>query len=220
MNLANVERENRTPVVMLPWTVKSDFAYLRKLFNCNLRYRLFMLLYALHSDFLQVLDCFSKPNHIGNIRSTSFKFPWKVVPFCFLPMNLLYHISPRMKGGASKRRCSLPYKQPTPVGPNILREENAKKSQPSSWTSIGRWGADWAPSKITIAPSLCAIFVSFFASLIVPRTFDICVKASTFAFFILISKSSSSRIPSSSTLTISNSQPILFEICCQGTKLL
>ncbi len=68
-----------------------------------------------------------------------------------------------------------------PVGPHILWAENATKSASQAWTSTGTWGTAWQASTSTWAPAACAASASGRTSLMVPRTFDMALKARSLA---------------------------------------
>src|SRR4051812_49620288 len=59
---------------------------------------------------------------------------------------------PRLNGAILSSSSALPHSAPTPEGPHILCDENARKSQPSACTSTVRCGADCAASTTMIAP--------------------------------------------------------------------
>src|SRR3990170_3649793 len=59
---------------------------------------------------------------------------------------------PKLKGDILSSSSARPQSTPTPVGPQTLCEEKARKSQPSAWTSIRRCGAACAASTTMIAP--------------------------------------------------------------------
>ena len=68
------------------------------------------------------------------------------------------------------------------------------KSQPISCTSTGMCGTLCAASTSTRAPTRCAASVISFAGVMVPRTLDMCVSATSLVFAL----SSSSRSERSS----------------------
>src|SRR5437667_403842 len=89
-----------------------------------------------------------------------------------------------------------------PVGPHILCPENARKSQPNSPTSIGKWPTPCAASTSVSAPTACAFAQSSATGLIVPREFEIWVNANSFPSGVTSEEScSSSTVPSSRART-------------------
>jgi len=113
----------------------------------------------------------------------------------------------------------LPYKKPVPVGPSILWPEAAKKSQSSARTSTGMWGADWAASTTTRAPTRCAASTISGSGLIVPSTFEAWMTPTSFVLGESNRLNSSSlRRPCSSTSTNFKTTPRRSRSSIQGTK--
>src|SRR3954468_12443254 len=86
---------------------------------------------------------------------------------------------PVRNGGSASRTSYRPQRTPTPVGPSILCPEKTRKSAPSSVTSTGWCGTDWAPSTSTRAPTSRARATIGASGLIVPRMLDCWVTATS-----------------------------------------
>ena len=80
------------------------------------------------------------------------------------------------------------------VGPHSLCDENARKSQPSACTSIGRWGAAWAASTTMIAPCSWAHATSFSTGLTVPSELETRFAATTRTLPSAASESSATEV--------------------------
>ena len=113
---------------------------------------------------------------------------------------------------------------PIPVGPSILCPENAKKSHPISSMFTFMWGTAWAPSiSVKISPGASLhIWIILWASVIVPRTFDIRLKVTSFTLPVARYPLRSSKInwPSSSTPMYFSLAPFSCASSCHGTMLL
>ena len=81
-------------------------------------------------------------------------------------------LPPARKGGIASSSSRRPQRAPTPVGPSILCEERAKKSQPRACRSTGMCGTLWAPSTRTTAPAWWARRATSATGVIVPRTLE------------------------------------------------
>ena len=84
----------------------------------------------------------------------------------------LIMLPPPRNGGMASSSSSRPYSTPMPVGPSILWPLKARKSAPSSRTSVGKCGTLWAASTSTTAPAAWARRAISATGLIVPSTFE------------------------------------------------
>ncbi len=85
-----------------------------------------------------------------------------------------------------------------PVGPHILCDEKARKSQSRARTSTGMWGTDWAASTIASAPAAWAASTSSRTGLMVPKTLETAVKEKSLVRSVRKSPSRSrASVPSS-----------------------
>ena len=127
---------------------------------------------------------------------------------------------PRLNGSIDSSSSSRPHNAPTLVGPHILCDENAKKSQPSAWTSTALCGAACAPSTTMIAPCSCAQAESFSIGLIVPSAFETRLFATTLTrpSRAIESRPDRSSSPLSSSSIIFSVAPVRPAMYCQGTK--
>ena len=125
---------------------------------------------------------------------------------------------PPMNGCMVSSTSIRPQSTPTPVGPSILCAEKARKSQPSSCTSTGRWGTLCAPSMSTSAPWSCASRVSSRTGTMVPSAFDMCVTLSSFVRSVISFRASSrSSVPSGSMGMNLSTMPRSSRSSCHGT---
>ena len=85
---------------------------------------------------------------------------------------------PPCHGGIASSSAARPYSTPTPVGPNTLWPEKAKKSQSSACTSTGRCGARLGPVHQRRRPRARAPAATIQRTgLIVPRALERCATA-------------------------------------------
>ena len=126
-----------------------------------------------------------------------------------------------MNGGIASSSSCLPYNTPIPIGPMSLWPENAKKSAPSSCTSIAICGVLCAPSTTTTAPKLCALSAIFLTGFTHPRTFDTCPTASSFVCSLIPALMVSSvSVPSFSQSRYLRVAPVALAAICHGSILL
>ena len=93
------------------------------------------------------------------------------------------------------------------------------KSTPSCLTSIGICGTDWHASRTTTAPTSCARFTIASSGLIVPKTFDWCVNATTLVPSVMTeSMVDKSKRPSGVTSNQDRDAPVRAASCCQGIR--
>ena len=127
---------------------------------------------------------------------------------------------PVRKGGSSASNSLRPQKIPIPVGPTVLWPENARKSISRAFTSTGICGTDWQASKTTTAPTSCARFTISCNGIIVPRTFDWCVSATTFVLSVITCAIfDKSNRPSGVTSNHESVAPVRAASCCHGMRL-
>ena len=87
---------------------------------------------------------------------------------------------PRLNGAIFSSSSARPQSAPTPLGPQSLCDEKARKSQSSAWTSTRWCGAPCAASTTMIAPWPCAQAASRSTGLTVPSEFETRFAATTF----------------------------------------
>src|SRR3990170_1126950 len=149
----------------------------------------------------------------SNVYGSSFQVVFPTVTFRIIS-------PPKLKGDILSSSSARPHRTPTPVGPQTLCEEKARKSQPSTWTSIRRCGAPCAASTTMIAPCSCAQAASCSTALIVPSAFETRLLATTLTrpSFAIASSASSCSSPLPSMGIGRNFARVRFAICCHGTK--
>ena len=108
---------------------------------------------------------------------------------------------------------------PTPVGPHILWPLKARKSAPSSTTSVGRWGTDWQASTRQSAPTACAASANWRTGVMVPSTLDTADTPTSFTPSSRRSRPVRSSRPSLVRGIQRSSMPRSAASWCQGTML-
>ena len=107
-----------------------------------------------------------------------------------------------------------------PVGPHILWLVKPRKSAPSSCTSTGMCGTDWAASTSTSAPAAWAASAISRTGLMVPSTLDWWARATSLVRPVIRSPAPGrSSWPSSVTPNQRSVAPVRSHSSCHGTML-
>ena len=181
-----------------------------------------MLLDRLQANGFEVVDCGAEPDGLGDRRGARLELVRQLVPRSS-PSNSTLRIMcpPRLNGSIASSSSARPQSAPTPLGPHILWAENARKSQPSAWTSSLPVRRSLSCVDDDDRSPLVRPGAQLSTGLMVPSALETRSVATTFTLPVALDIVEGIEVQlavSSSGITL-KSAPVRFATYCHGTKL-